>query len=70
MSQQSNWVKAHEDHDFFHAELLKIFLTIEHNIEAVIVNKQISGYNFGKVEIHVLKENLQEATDLIESFGK
>ena len=70
MSQASNWVKVHEEYDFFRAELLKNFLIQEHEIDAVVINKQISAYNIGKCEIHVMKENEARATDLIDSFGK
>jgi hypothetical protein len=70
MSQHSNWEKAHDGHDFFNAELLKNFLINEHEIEAVVINKQISGYNFGRYEIHVMKENLEKAIELIASIAK
>lgn len=69
MSQSSNWVKVHEEYDFFRAELLKNYLALENDIEAVVVNKQIAGYNIGKFEINVMKENEQKATELITSFG-
>ena len=69
MSQSSNWVKVHEEYDFFRAELLKNYLTLENDIEAVVVNKQIAGYNIGKFEINVMKENEQKALELITSFG-
>lgn len=69
MSQSSNWVKVHEEYDFFRAELLKNYLTLENEIEAVVVNKQIAGYNIGKFEINVLKENEDKAIELITSFG-
>ena len=68
MSQSSNWVKVHEEYDFFRAELLKNYLLLENNIEAVVVNKQIAGYNIGRFEINVLKENEQKAIDLINTF--
>lgn len=68
MSQSSNWVKVCEEFDFFRAELLKNFLIEEHGIDAVVINKQISGYNFGKCEIHVLKENEDKAKELIVRF--
>jgi Putative prokaryotic signal transducing protein len=70
MSQHSNWVKIHEDFDFFRAELLKNYLIEEHGIDAVIVNKQLSGYNFGKCEIHVLNENSEKARQLIKDFDQ
>ncbi len=69
MSQASNWEKVHEEYDFFRAELLKNFLVEENSIEAVVMNKQISGYNLGRFEIHVLKENLEKAKELIEKFN-
>lgn len=69
MSLSSNWVKVCDEFDFFRAELLKNYLVQEHDIEAVVVNKQISGYNFGKCEIHVLKENEEKAKALIDAFG-
>ncbi len=68
MSQPSNWEKVHEEYDFFRAELLKNYLVEEHEIDAVVVNKQISGYNIGRFEIHVFSENLQKAKELIASF--
>jgi hypothetical protein len=68
MSQASNWVKAHEEFDFFRAELLKNYLIEEHDIETVVLNKQISGYNIGRFEIHVLAENLDKAQEFIASF--
>lgn len=70
MSQSSNWVKVHEEYDFFRAELLKNYLVLENDIEAVIVNKQIAGYNIGRFEINVLLENEQKAIELITSFSK
>jgi hypothetical protein len=70
MSQHSNWEKVHEGHDFFRAELIKNYLIQEHQIDAVVLNKQISGYNFGKIEIHVASENKELASDLIEAFEK
>lgn len=70
MSQSSNWVKVHDEFDFFRAELLKNYLMEEHEIDAVVVNKQLSGYNFGKCEIHVLNENKEKATELIVAFEK
>ena len=69
MSQSSNWIKVHEEYDFFRAELLKNYLSQEHGIEAVVVNKQISGYNIGKFEINVMKENEQKAIEFIALFG-
>ena len=70
MSQHSNWVKIHEEYDFFRAELLKNYLIEEHEIDAVVINKQIAAYNIGRYEIHVMTENEQVAKDLIETFGK
>lgn len=69
MSQQSNWEKVHEEYDFFRAELIKNFLVEENSIEAVVINKQISGYNIGRFEIHVLNENIELAKELIEKFN-
>lgn len=69
MSQSSNWEKVHEEYDFFRAELLKNFLVEENSIDAVVLNKQISGYNIGRFEIHVLKEDREKAKELIENFN-
>jgi Putative prokaryotic signal transducing protein len=68
MSQSSNWVKVHEEYDFFRAELLKNYLE-GHDIEAVVVNKQIAGYNIGKFEINVMLDFEEKAKDLIVAFN-
>jgi hypothetical protein len=68
MSQSSNWVKVHEEYDFFRAELLKNYLA-GHDIEAVVVNKQIAGYNIGKFEINVMLDFEEKAKDLIVAFN-
>lgn len=70
MKQSSNWVKIHEDFNCIRAEILKNYLTTEHQIPAVVMNKQDSSYHFGKCEILVLEESKQIAIDLIEAFDQ
>ena len=45
-----NWVKVYTTGDAFAAEVLKQGL-IEEDIPAVVINKQLSAYNFGEINV-------------------
>ena len=70
MNQSSNWVKVHEAFDGISAELLKNYLVQEHDIDAVVLNKQDSSYHIGKFEIHVPKESATKAEEIILEFNQ
>ncbi|MFC5284287.1 putative signal transducing protein [Pedobacter alpinus] len=59
-----NWVKIYASGDFYRAEIVKQVL-IDHQIEAVIMNKQDTSYKFGEVEVHIQEENTQKASEII-----
>ena len=60
----NEWIKIYTSNQFFKAELVKQVL-IDHEIEAVIMNKQDSAYKFGYVEVHVHESNSQKALTII-----
>ena len=49
----SDWKKIYESTSPIKAQLAKAYLVEEHQIEAVILNKQDSSYLFGLCEVHV-----------------
>jgi hypothetical protein len=60
----NEWIKIYTSNQFFKSELVKQVL-IDHEIEAVIMNKQDSAYKFGYVEVHVHESNSQKALAII-----
>jgi hypothetical protein len=69
MSQDSNWAIAYQTANCLHAQLVAKHLTENHNIEAVVLNKQDSSYHFGRCEILVLKPQLTKAEAIIFNFN-
>lgn len=61
----NNWVKVYSNSQYFKSEMVKQVL-IDHEIEAVIMNKQDSSYKFGMVEVHVEESNEERAKQIIE----
>ena len=59
-----DWNKVYTSSDFFKSELVRQFL-VEHEIEAVILNKQGYPYQIGEVEVYVNPAVFQEAVELI-----
>lgn len=60
----SSWVKIYTSHQFFRSEIVRQVL-IDHQIEAVLMNKQDSAYKFGEVEIYIHQSNFDKAIELI-----
>ncbi|RKD20364.1 hypothetical protein BCY91_01735 [Pelobium manganitolerans] len=60
----SNWVKIYTSHDFYKAEIVKQVL-IDHEVDAVLMNKQDSAYKFGEVQVHVPESAFQHALEII-----
>jgi hypothetical protein len=63
----NDWKKIYESASPIKAQLAKAFLVDEHNIDAVIMNKQDSSYLFGLCEVHVPLQNAVLAKFLVEN---
>jgi hypothetical protein len=59
-----NWVKVYTTSDAFAAEVLKQGLT-ESGIPAVTINKQLSAYNIGEINVLVNKVDFDKAIEYI-----
>ncbi len=59
-----NWVQVYTSPDFIKTEIVRQVLT-DHEIEAVILNKQDSAYKFGNVLLYVHPSNFGVATEII-----
>ncbi len=59
-----NWVKVYTTSDAFAAEVLKQGL-VEEDIPAVIINKQLSAYNIGEINVLVNKIDFDKAIEYI-----
>jgi hypothetical protein len=66
-----DWKKIYESTSMIHAQLAKAYLMDEHQIEAVIINKQNSMYPqlFGLCEVHVPIQDAVLAKFLLENEG-
>lgn len=63
----NDWKKIYESTSQIKAQLAKAFLVDEHNIDAVIMNKQDSSYLFGLCEVHVPLQDAVLAKFLVEN---
>lgn len=63
----NDWKKIYESTSPIKAQLAKAFLVDEHNIEAIIMNKQDSSYLFGLCEVHVPLQDAVLAKFLVEN---
>jgi type III secretory pathway lipoprotein EscJ len=64
---ENGWVKAYETSVPYQANIIQSMLT-EHDIEAVIINKQNSALiSIGKQEVYVPEEKLLRALQLINN---
>lgn len=61
-----NWIKVYGSADFFKSELVRQFLE-EHDIEAIMMNKKDSSYQFGEVQILVPEPESSKAITLIKT---
>jgi len=60
-----NWQKIYSAVSLPQAEIIKNFLQ-DSGIRAIVLNKRDSAYNmFGEVEIHVLREDVIKAIQLL-----
>ncbi|WP_353136746.1 DUF2007 domain-containing protein [Pseudopedobacter sp.] len=58
------WVKIYTSQDFMKSEIVRQVL-IDHEIEAVLMNKQDSSYKFGFVEVYIHPDNFDKAIEII-----
>ena len=61
---EKDWVKIYTSSNFYRSEIIKQML-IENDIEAVLLNKQLSGYNIGSVEVYIHQEDFSKAVEII-----
>jgi type III secretory pathway lipoprotein EscJ len=62
---EKNWVKIFKSTDFYKSEIVKQVL-LQHNIEAVLLNKQDSSYrNFGNIEVYIHQEDFDHAIEIL-----
>ncbi len=59
-----DWVKIYTSSDFYKAEIVRQVL-IDHEIEAVLMNKQDTSYKFGEVHVNVPNQHFQQALEII-----
>jgi hypothetical protein len=62
---QSNWQKVYTTDLHYRAEIVKAVLA-EHDIQAVVVDKQDSAYHFGHIEVYVAPAQVLVAIKIIE----
>jgi len=66
---EKDWKKIYATNDFFRIELIRQVLE-EHDIPAVIMNKQDSSYRFGQIELFTHENDEAAATALIEEMSE
>lgn len=65
---EANWIKIYSTSDIYRAELARQIL-LEHDIPAVVINKQDSSYRFGSIEIWTHEDDHIAASVLIEEMS-
>ena len=61
---ESGLIKIFSSADFFKSELVRQVL-IDHDIEAILINKQGFPYTIGESEVYIHEENSPEALRII-----
>jgi hypothetical protein len=61
---EPGWIKIYTSPDFFKSEMVRQALT-DHEIEAIILNRQGFPYNIGEVEVYIHERNFQKAVEVI-----
>lgn len=61
---EAGWVKIYTSVDFFKSELVRQVL-IDHEMEAIIINKQGFPYRIGEVEVYIHEDDFQNALEII-----
>lgn len=61
---EAGWIKIYTSRDFFKSELVRQVL-IDHEIDAIIINKQGFPYQIGEIEVYIHEDKFQEALEII-----
>lgn len=61
---EAGWVKIYTSTDFFKSELVRQVL-VDHEMEAIIINKQGFPYRIGEVEVYIHEDNFKTAEEII-----
>jgi hypothetical protein len=61
---EQGWVKIYTSHDFFKLEIVRQILT-DHELSAILINKQGFPYRIGEVEVYIHPDNFQHAIEII-----
>jgi hypothetical protein len=62
---EKNWVKIFSSSDYYQAEFVKQMF-IEHQIDAVLLNKQDSAYRtFGYIEVYIHQQDFSNAIEIM-----
>lgn len=61
---EAGWIKIFTSADFFKSELVRQAL-IDHDIEAILINKQGFPYAIGEAEVYIHEDNYQKALEII-----
>ena len=61
---EQGWVKIYTSPDFFKSELVRQVLT-DHDLGAIIINKQGFPYRIGEVEVYIHGDNFNQAIEII-----
>jgi uncharacterized protein (DUF1919 family) len=61
---EQGWVKIYTSPDFFKSEIVRQVLT-DHELGAILINKQGFPYRIGEVEVYIHPDNFQQAIEII-----
>ncbi len=61
---EKDWIKIFTSSNFYRSEIVKQML-IENEIDAVLLNKQLSGYNIGAVEVYIHQRDFSKAVEIM-----
>ena len=61
---EAGWIRIYTSADFFKSELVRQVLA-DHEMEAILINKQGFPYRIGEVEIYIHENNFQKALEII-----
>ncbi|WP_395626313.1 hypothetical protein [Daejeonella sp.] len=61
---EADWIKVYTSADFFKSELVRQVL-VDHEMDAIIINKQGFPYRIGEVEVYIHESNLDKAKGII-----
>jgi hypothetical protein len=60
----NSWVKIYTSNQFIKSEIVRQVL-VDHEMNAVLMNKQDTAYKFGEVEVYIHQDNFDQALEII-----